>query len=70
MSITRLISEYEMWNVLLSLTQKDGQKSLAKSLKISPQYLCDVLQEKRKISDKLAEKLGYKKLVYFKKVNR
>lgn len=38
------------------------QKELAKHLGISPQYLCDILLKRRPITERIANKLGYKKV--------
>lgn len=43
-----------------------SQKALASELGISQQYLSDIFLGKREISFQLAEKLGLKKIIYFK----
>ncbi len=44
---------------------KGSQKVAAEMLNISPQYLCDILQGRREVSEVFAGKLGYdKKVVY------
>lgn len=44
------------WHVEQFPTQKEA----AKSLGVSPQYLSDVLQGRREITEKLAEKVGWR----------
>jgi plasmid maintenance system antidote protein VapI len=41
------------------------QKDVAKALKVSPQYLNDVLNERRGISYKLARAMGFKRRTTF-----
>lgn len=44
------------------------QKAVAKELRISQQFLCEVLSGKRDVSQSLAQKLGFKRVVGFVKV--
>ena len=46
--------------------QLGSQKALAAELGISQQYLSDIFLGKREISYQLAEKLGLKKIIYFR----
>lgn len=45
------------------------QKAVAKSLKVTPQFLNDVLKGKREISKKLARSMGYNKRIVFESSN-
>lgn len=49
------------------MTRSEPQKDVAERLGISPQYLCDVLKGRRDISAHLAERLGYERIVAFRK---
>lgn len=42
-----------------------SQKAAASHLKVSPQYLSDVLRGRREISRELARKLGYQRIVIY-----
>ena len=54
---------------ILALVKKYlSQKNAAKFLKISPQYLCDILICRREISESLAKKLGFKRTIVFQKI--
>lgn len=44
------------------------QAELAKRLRVSETYLSDVLNERRRISDQFALKLGYERVVRWRKV--
>lgn len=46
--------------------QLGSQKALAAELGISQQYLSDIFLGKREISCQLADKLGLKKIIYFR----
>ena len=46
--------------------QLGSQKALAAELGISQQYLSDIFLGKREISYQLADKLGLKKIIYFR----
>lgn len=62
----RKLTEDEMRDYLRSQCGEHGQqKVLAKRLKISRSYLCDVLQGKRGIAATIAEALGYRMEVKF-----
>lgn len=36
-----------------------SQRRVADELRISPQYLCDIIHKRRVVTDDLAKKLGY-----------
>lgn len=65
---TRLISQMEMAAVIQSRVFDAGsQKALAIEKRISPSYLSDVLCMRREISQQLAEKFGYRKVVFYER---
>ncbi len=45
---------------------KGGQKAAADMLGITPQYLCDILQGRRDVSETVAGKLGYGREVVYR----
>lgn len=47
------------------IARTGSQQAAARSLRISPQYLCDVLKGRREISAELARRLGYKRVVVY-----
>jgi hypothetical protein len=55
------------YTVLRKLVKECGsQKAAARKLRISAQYLNDVLQGRREMSEALASKLGFKRVVTFR----
>jgi len=44
---------------------KGTQKLAASMLGITPQYLCDILQGRREVSENVAAKLGYDRVVSY-----
>jgi plasmid maintenance system antidote protein VapI len=48
-------------DAILARLANSSQKDLAAELGISPQYFSDIIREKREISPKVAEKLGYQR---------
>ena len=45
--------------------QAKTQKAVAAQLRISQQYLCEVLSGRRDVSKSLADKLGYQRVITF-----
>ena len=61
--IMEIYSESDMLRKIKELVKAEGtQKALAKRLKVSTSYLCDVINGRRIIADKFAAKLGYSKM--------
>lgn len=52
-------------NHLAACCQKTTQKQVSIALGISPQYLCDIIKGRREISEQVAEKLGFERVVTF-----
>lgn len=50
------------------IREHGSQSAVAKSLNISPAYLSDILNGKRAISEEVAKRLGYRRVVFFEKI--
>lgn len=48
--------------------RQTSQKETAAFLGVSPQYLSDVLKRRRYLSETVAEKMGYRKVVRFERI--
>lgn len=48
--------------------RKTSQVQVAKELGLSPAFICDVLKGRREVTERLARKMGYRKIVEFEKV--
>lgn len=46
-----------------------SQKEVAKRLRLTPQYINDVLHSRRPVSAKMAKKLGYKRIIVFERMS-
>lgn len=55
------------WQLLSALVASSSQKVVAEQYGISPQYLNDILKQRRDISATLADRLGYRRRVEFVK---
>ena len=54
------ITQSELLDIIRQRVEQSPSKAeFARGLKISPQYLNDILNESRPISDEVARKLGY-----------
>lgn len=58
-------TEHLLDDIRLGVRTTGSQKKVAESLGISPQYLNDVLAGRREISEALAERLGYRRIVLY-----
>jgi plasmid maintenance system antidote protein VapI len=64
------ITEEEILAIVQEMAKKwDTQKALADHLKISNAYLNDILHGRRDISTAIARRLGYTKIIKFRKEN-
>jgi plasmid maintenance system antidote protein VapI len=62
------ITQEEILAIIKEMVGKWGtQKELANQLGISNAYLNDIIHEKQAVSDAVARKLGYKRIVRFAK---
>jgi hypothetical protein len=55
--------------ILRQRVESSSQVAVAKELGITPQYLCDVLAERRAPGKSILDALGLEKLVSYRKVN-
>ncbi len=60
-------SEAYVLSDLKQMLEVNSQKDLAKRLRLTPQYVNDVLHKRRPISAELAKKLGYKRVIVFER---
>lgn len=60
-----MIEESEVIKQIGQLAAASSQKAVAKELKVHPQVICDVLQGRRNISQRLASALGYRRVFGF-----
>jgi plasmid maintenance system antidote protein VapI len=64
----KTIQHEEAVRLLRELVKKNGsQTAAARNLDISQAYLADILAGKRLVSDNVARKLGYKRVIIFVK---
>lgn len=62
------ITHDEILETIRQMVSKWGsQKAVADHLKISNAYMSDILAEKRDVSDTVARRLGYTKIVKYKR---
>jgi plasmid maintenance system antidote protein VapI len=62
------ITHEEILDTIRQMVSKWGsQRAVADHLKISNAYMSDILAEKRDVSDTVARRLGYTKVVKYKK---
>lgn len=62
------MTEPELLQEIRELVAQSSQKQVAKELRVTAQYLCDVLKKRRGISGALAGRLGYTRIVTFEPV--
>lgn len=60
-------SEAYVLSDLKQMLEVNSQKDLAKRLRLTPQYINDVLHKRRPVSAEMAKKLGYKRVIVFEK---
>lgn len=66
-----VICEPEMRAKFLAVVRSfELAKSAAKALGISQQYLSDMMNGRREISDEVARKLGYRKVVRYQRMEK
>lgn len=67
--MSRTITHEKAMEILKEKVKEAGsQLQLAKQLDISPQFLNDIFLGRRSISDNLAQKLGYRRVINFVKM--
>lgn len=66
----KTITQREAVELISKLVETMGsQESVARFLDISNQYLNDILRERRSVSENVAKKLGYERVVIYKKLD-
>ena len=60
------ILEGTLIKILKGRIAKSNQRQVAKELDISPQYLNDIIKQRRFVSAKVAQGLGFKRIVIYK----
>ena len=66
MKPTQEITQDEILSIIEQMVKTWGpQRSVADHLKISNSYMSDILASKRLVSDEVARKLGYKRVVKY-----
>jgi plasmid maintenance system antidote protein VapI len=68
MSKDNEITEEEILKIIMQMVDKWGsQRAVADQLEISAAYLNDILRGNRDVSNKVAKRLGYTKIIRFRK---
>ena len=62
-----MISQKRALNMLRTFVVSSSQKTVAAKINVSPQYLCDVLNERRDPAGILA-RIGFERVVMYRKV--
>ena len=66
MSNATAVSQSELLEQITRLVERWGsQNNVAARLDITPQYLSDIRSGRREISEKVARKLGYERVIQF-----
>lgn len=58
----QIVAELKEW------TLRTTQAYVADRLNLSPAFICDVLKGRREVTERLAKKLGYRRVVQFERV--
>lgn len=58
-------TESEMLGTLRHVCELSTAKKVANDLGFTPQFICDVLAERRRFSEKLASALGYQREISY-----
>jgi transcriptional regulator with XRE-family HTH domain len=66
-AIEIIVGQSQLIKVIKSYVACSSQKKVARHLNITPQYLNDILHGRRDISEQVADRLGYRRLVVFEK---
>jgi transcriptional regulator with XRE-family HTH domain len=56
-------------SILRERVESKSQRAVAQELGVSPQYLCDVLAERREPGKSILDALGLEKKVSYRKIN-
>lgn len=58
------LNDADVVRIIKAAVVLSNQKTVAKNIGISQQYLCDVLRGRRGLSDKMLAKIGYRRISY------
>lgn len=63
----KIYSQNELLNELRAMAAKSGQKAVAENLGIVRSTLSDLLNDRLDISERIAEAMGYRREIIFRK---
>jgi plasmid maintenance system antidote protein VapI len=63
----RLLTESDIVNDLRTRAMSTSQRDIARKLAMSPQFICDVLQGRRSVTESLARQMGYSRQVFYER---
>lgn len=63
-----MLTQSQILKSLVDEASRGTQKALAKKLGVCPQSICDIVSGRRGLSDRLARKLGYEKVVLYRPI--
>lgn len=66
--MSETLTERQLKDVLKAKAKQTSQRKVAAELRVSPAFMCDVLKGRRVVTERLARKLGYKRIVRFERV--
>jgi predicted transcriptional regulator len=62
------VTSRQIVQLLRNAVKMRSQREVADDLGLSPAFVCDVLKGRREVTERLARKMGYRKVVEFEKV--
>ena len=62
------LTERQMIETLKSRVRQSSQRKVAEELKLSPAFVCDVLKGRREVTERLARRMGFKRIIRFERV--
>lgn len=66
--MSETLTEKQVVEALKARTRQTSQRKVAAELRLSAAFVCDVLKGRREVTDRLARKMGYRRVVKFEKV--
>jgi len=68
MSKDKTITEEQAVELIRAMVDREGSQSkVAAELRVSPSFISDILAGSRKVSDNIAKRLGYSKVIVYVK---
>ncbi len=64
-----MITHQQLVNYFRGILDDQSQRTLSRELGMSQTYVSDILTGKRRISNKMANKLGYRRVDMFESIN-